>query len=118
MIVVPTEQKGFDAIEKLIGQNISWLNDEAIEWNAKAGRRSSAKPDKKTKDKPSKDKSTSKQKNNTPVAEASEQPHKHNEAPKQNDKRGRKSFHEQVDLEYTDTDHAFGGEEHIPAFLR
>ena len=118
MIVVPTEQKGFDAIEKLIGQNIGWLNDEAVEWDAKAGRRSRAKPDKKTKDKPSKDKSASKNKSKAHEAETFEQSNKHNEAPKQNAKRGRKSFHEQVDLEYTDTDHAFGGEEHIPAFLR
>ena len=36
MIVVPTEQKGFDAIESLIGQPIDWLNDEAVEWDAKA----------------------------------------------------------------------------------
>lgn len=118
MIVVPTEQKGFDAIEKLIGQNISWLNDEAVEWDAKAGRRGRAKPGKKTKEKPSKDKSTSQQNNNKPVTEASEQSYKHDEAPKQNAKRGRNSYHDQVDLEYTDTDHAFGGEEHIPAFLR
>ena len=113
MIVVPTEQKGFDAIEKLIEQNISWLNDEAVEWDAKAGRRGRGKSTNKSKDKPA-----PKQKNETPVKEASEQPSKHDEAPKQNAKRGRKSYHEQVDLEYTDTDHAFGGEEHIPAFLR
>lgn len=118
MIVVPTEQKGFDAIEKLIGQNISWLNDEAVEWDAKAGRRGRAKPGKKTKEKPSKDKSASQQNNNKPETEASEQSYKHDEAPKQNAKRGRNSYHDQVDLEYTDTDHAFGGEEHIPAFLR
>lgn len=118
MIVVPTEQKGFDAIEKLIGQNISWLNDEAVEWDAKAGRRGRAKPGKKTKEKPSKDKSASQQNNNKPETEASEQSYKHDEAPKQNPKRGRNSYHDQVDLEYTDTDHAFGGEEHIPAFLR
>lgn len=118
MIVVPTEQKGFDAIEKLIGQNISWLNDEAVEWDAKAGRRGRAKPGKKTKEKPSKDKSASQQNNNKPETEASEKSYKHDEAPKQNAKRGRNSYHDQVDLEYTDTDHAFGGEEHIPAFLR
>lgn len=118
MIVVPTEQKGFDAIEKLIGQNISWLNDEAVEWDAKAGRRGRAKPGKKTKEKPSKDKSASQQNNNKAETEASEQSYKHDEAPKQNPKRGRNSYHDQVDLEYTDTDHAFGGEEHIPAFLR
>ena len=113
MIVVPTEQKGFDAIEKLIGQNIGWLNDEAVEWDAKAGRKGRGKSAQKSKDKPA-----SQQKNDKPAKETSAQPQKHDEAPKQNAKRGRKSFHEQVDLEYTDTDHAFGGEEHIPAFLR
>ena len=114
MIVVPTEQKGFDAIESLIGQPIGWLNDEAVEWDAKAGRRGRGKPaDKKSKGKPTaktKDLETS---NDAPV-----QNKQQNEAPKRNAKQGRKPYHEQTDLEYTDTDHAFGGEEHIPAFLR
>ena len=113
MIVVPTEQKGFDAIEELIGQKIEWLNGEAVEWDAKAGRKGRGKSTQKGKDKPA-----SKQKNDAPAKETSAKPQKHDEAPKQNAKRGRKSYHEQVDLEYTDTDHAFGGEEHIPAFLR
>lgn len=113
MIVVPTEQKGFDAIESLIGQKINWLNDEAVEWDAKAGRRNRGKPAQK-----SKEKAASKPKDSTPSKDTSEQVQKHDEPPKQNAKRGRKPYHEQVDLEYTDTDHAFGGEEHIPAFLR
>lgn len=113
MIVVPTEQKGFDAIESLIGQKINWLNDEAVEWDAKAGRRNRGKPAQK-----SKEKAASKPKDVTPSKDPSEQVQKHDEPPKQNAKRGRKPYHEQVDLEYTDTDHAFGGEEHIPAFLR
>lgn len=113
MIVVPTEQKGFDAIEKLIGQNINWLNDEAVEWDAKAGRRGRGKSPAKAKEKPA-----AKSKKEVLPKQTTEQPSKHNEAPKQNPKAGRKPYHEQSDLEYTDTDHAFGGEEHIPAFLR
>lgn len=115
MIVVPTEQKGFDAIESLIDQPISWLNDEAVEWDAKAGRRGHSKaPAKKGKDKPA-----SKQSKTEEATEKQVETRKnHNETPKQNAKRGKKSYHEQVDLEYSDTDHAFGGDEHIPAFLK
>ena len=113
MIVVPTEQKGFDAIESLIGQKIEWLDNETVEWDAKAGRRGRGKPVAKAKEKPS---SKPKAKE---VANAEKPPTKnHNEAPQKNTKRGKKSYHEQVDLEYSDSDHAFGGEEHIPAFLR
>ena len=114
MIVVPTEQKGFDAIESLIGQKIEWLDDTAVEWDAKAGKRGRGKsPRKKADDRPAKAASQPKQ--------ADPAPKNHNErddAPKKNAKRGRKSYHEQSDLEYSDTDHAFGGDEHIPAFLR
>ena len=114
MIVVPTEQKGFDAIESLIGQKIEWLDGEAVEWDAKAGRRGGrSKPAKKSK--PS---TKAKDQGREKSAEAEDQVQKHYEAPKQNAKRGRKPHHEQIDLEYSDTKHAFGGEEHIPAFLR
>jgi len=113
MIVVPTEQKGFDAIENLIGQKIEWLGGKAVEWDEKAGRRGRGKSVKKAKPSP-KTKDQGKEKS----AETADKPKKHDEAPKQNTKRGRKSHHEQIDLEYSDTNHAFGGEEHIPAFLR
>jgi len=38
MIVTPLDQKGFEAIEKLIGNKIDWMG-EPVEWDAKAGRR-------------------------------------------------------------------------------
>ena len=118
MIVVPTEQKGFDAIESLIGQEISWLDDKKVEWDAKAGRRGRGKPAKKSNDKHGHKPKAAEQKPAETPSQPQEPTKKHDEAPKHNIKRGRKSHHEQTDLEYTDTDHAFGGEEHIPAFLR
>ncbi len=114
MIVVPTEQKGFDAIEDLIGQKIDWLDDESIEWDAKAGRRGRGKTSrKKAEDRPAKNTPQPK-----PAQSATTNQNERDQAPKQNAKRGRKSYHEQTDLEYSDTNHAFGGDEHIPAFLR
>lgn len=113
MIVVPTEQKGFDAIESLIGQKIEWLDDEAVEWDAKAGRRGRGKSTAKSKDKPSK--KANKAETSEEKATTSKN---YNETPRKDVKKGRKAYHEQVDLEYSDSDHAFGGDEHIPAFLR
>lgn len=124
MIVVPTEQKGFDAIEKLIGQPISWLNDEAVEWDAKAGRRgrgksASKKPSAKSKEKPSRKPDQTEVKADEKPAEARQEKFSERKSePKQHEKRGRKSYHEQTDLEYSDSKHAFGGDEHIPAFLK
>ncbi len=116
MIVVPTEQKGFDAIESLIDQKINWLNDEAVEWDAKAGRRGRGKSAKGGKAKPA-PKAKDRKPNDAP--DSTDTNIKHSEAPKQNNKRGgKKPYHEQVDLEYSDAKHAFGGDEHIPAFLR
>ncbi len=114
MIVVPTEQKGFDAIESLIGQKIEWLDDKSVEWDAKAGKRGRGKSSrKKSEDRKSKTPAEAK------YSEARSEKHfERDEKPKQNAKRGRKSNHEQTDLEYSDTNHAFGGDEHIPAFLR
>ena len=109
MIVNPTEQKGFDAIEDLIGQKIGWLG-EVVEWDAKAGRRGGkgrGKPESKAKSsKPSKEK-------------GSDQKKQPGENPKASEKRrGRKSNHEQNDIIHSDESHAFGGEENIPEFLR
>ncbi|MEM9279890.1 MAG: DEAD/DEAH box helicase [Pseudomonadota bacterium] len=91
MIVTPEEQKGFEAIEKLIDKKIDWMGDP-VEWDEKAGRRRRKKP------KSAKD-----------------------EAPKRSEKQPnkskRRSDHGQQDIVHTDTGHAFGGEEHIPAFL-
>ena len=114
MIVVPTEKKGFDAIENLIGQKIEWLDDKAVEWDAKAGKRGRGKSSRK---KPEDRKA--KAPTQTKHDEAPKEKHnERDEKPKQSAKRGRKSHHEQSDLEYSDTNHAFGGDEHIPAFLR
>jgi len=113
MIVVPTEQKGFDAIEQLIGQNIDWLGGDAVEWDAKAGRRGRGKSAKKSKERPDK-KTSAPARQKASVSKTSER-----EKPSgSKTKRGSKSNHDQIDLEYTDTNHAFGGDEHIPAFLR
>ena len=38
MIVTPLDQKGYEAIESLIGEEIEWRGDK-VEWNAKASRR-------------------------------------------------------------------------------
>lgn len=115
MIVVPTEQKGFDAIENLIDQKISWLDDKPIEWDAKAGRRGRGKPAKNSKNKPAQAKTTVKQNSET---EAPTKSQERPPAPRNENKPGRNARHNQVDIKHTDDDHAFGGEENIPAFLR
>ncbi len=101
MIVMPTEQKGYDAIESLIEQEINWLGDK-VEWDAKAGRRRGAKKNTKS-EKPSAAKNEKKQ----------------DAQPRSNEKRSKPKKHNaQEDIALSDESHAFGGEEHIPAFLR
>lgn len=120
MIVVPTEQKGFEAIEKLIGQDISWLNDEAVEWDDKAGKRKRGrgKSSSKEKEKPARNAKPEKQDDTQATENTGNSRKNHNESTKKPAKRGNHANHDQVDLEYSDRDHAFGGEEHVPAFLR
>ena len=118
MIVVPTEQKNFDAIESLIGQKIKWLDDEAVEWDAKAGKRGRGKSAPKGKEKAVKPNKTAKADKQEATDKPAESRKNHNENASKGNKRDKKSNHEQVDLEYSDREHAFGGEEHIPAFLR
>jgi len=113
MIVVPTEQKGFDAIEQLIGQKIEWLGGDAVEWDAKAGRRGRGKSARKPREHSDK-KTPASAKEKNPSSKVAERDTTSGSKPR----RGRKSNQDQVDLEYTDTNHAFGGDEHIPAFLR
>jgi len=98
MIVMPTDQKGYDAIEKLIDQDINWLGDK-VEWDAKAGkRRGKKKMDKSEK----------------PTTEAKkDKPRRQNE-----NQKNTRSKNQQEDLTLSDESHAFGGDEHIPAFLR
>ncbi len=109
MIVTPVDQKGYEAIESLIDMKIDWLNNEKVEWDEKAGkrRRKSSRSDEKsgerqTSGKPSKAKSGKKE-------------------PKSRDtkRQSKRDTYDQVgEIIHSDTGHAFGGEENIPAFLR
>lgn len=111
-IVTPKDKKGFDAIEKLIDQKIEWQGND-VEFSAKEKRGKkpvTEKPASKTSDKPAN--------NNTP--EKAAQPSAPQPSRSQNERpprrgRGRDN---QVDLILTDESHPFGGEEHIPAFMR
>ena len=112
MIVTPVEQKGYDAIEKLIDREIEWLGDK-VEWDAKAGRRGRGKPsgksgagDRKTS---SRDRGKSGQ-----GAKSAKPDKKRSDKPRSDKPRNDK----QNDQTHSDADHAFGGEEHVPAFLR
>jgi len=98
MIVSPVEQKGYDAIEKLIGKEIDWIGDK-VEWDEKAGKRRGKRKDDKSK---------------------KSETRSNNEKPGKFDRKGTKNKRENTvqDLVLSDEDHAFGGEEHIPAFLR
>lgn len=126
-IVTPKDQKGFDAIETLIKQTIEWQG-EAVVWGGKGKRGkkpTAATPaENQTKNQtpktPTSKTSGSKAANNNAPAEAerdasSQQPSRtQNERPPRRG-RGRDN---QVDLILTDESHPFGGEEHIPAFMR
>lgn len=94
MIVTPEEQKGFEAIEKLIDMKIQWMGDP-VEWDAKAGKKRRG----------SKSKSQDKGK----PANLSKR--------SQNDKSGRNRKNSGESINYSDASHAFGGEENVPAFL-
>ena len=102
MIVTPEDQKGFEAIENLIGKKIPWQG-EIVEWDEKA-RRKSRRKNEKTRDR-RKEKTASK-KSSPPVE-------------KQNSKSGKKNRNTGIEeCNHTDQSHAFGGEEFVPAFLR
>jgi len=129
MIVTPLDQKGFEAIERLIGEEIEWQGDK-VEWNAKASRRgkpggrptqskSSDKPEKGKPQRGPKSKSTDTKNVSKPVESSSDQQRSvkkdqvSRSAPK---RRGRDDG--QVDLKTSDDKHAFGGDEHVPDFMR
>ena len=115
MIVTPVDQKGFDAIESLIKQKIDWQGD-AVEWDARAGRRGRGKPASKSTSKPAAKSKPAK--NSKPEAKAEAAPRaakKPNEFAKKS--RAPKDEHHK-NVVQSDKEHAFGGEEHIPAFLR
>ncbi len=101
MIVTPEDRKGYDAIEALIGKEIEWDSDK-VEWDAKAGRGRRRRPEKKD---PKAAKDT--------AGSGSRPSGRRKKAENANDRK--QSVGE---IDYTDASHAFGGEEHIPAFLR
>lgn len=118
-MVTPLDQKGFEAIEALIGEAITWDGD-AVEWDAKASRKGrgraksagKAKPRKATSDRPIAQDAANDDKQ-SPLDEKSQR--------KRNQKNRRKSRacdDDQIDLITSDDNHAFGGDEHVPAFLR
>ncbi|MGB7286053.1 MAG: DEAD/DEAH box helicase [Salaquimonas sp.] len=137
MIVTPLDQKGFEAIESLIGEDINWQGDK-VEWNAKASRR--GKPGGKPSGKPAGRSSSAKgakpkadakpadKRGPKPVSQSDDQetdtrPVRNVRAKpdRETDKRpprNRERNDGQVDLAIKDEAHAFGGEEHIPDFMR
>jgi len=94
MIVTPDDRKGFEAIEELIEIKIEWRGEQ-VEWNEKPGRRRSKKAPEKPSPKP-----------------ANENREKRGKKP-----RNDRSSHQVEEVNHSDTSHAFGGEEHVPAFL-
>jgi superfamily II DNA/RNA helicase len=131
MIVTPLDQKGYEAIESLIGEEIVWTGDK-VEWDAKASRRgkpggragaktgSSSGNKRNAKsggeeaaaERPKRGRKPKQEVADTPVVEQQAKP-EDSRAP-----RGRGRSDGQVDLTNVDESHAFGGEEHIPDFMR
>ncbi|MDJ0612780.1 MAG: DEAD/DEAH box helicase [Rhizobiaceae bacterium] len=99
MVVTPEEQKGFEAIEKLIDKEIDWLGDK-VEWDERAGKKRRGK----------------KGKSDRPEKSRSKAPKQANEAEeaRPRNRRGKDIIPE---IDHSDATHAFGGEEHVPAFL-
>ena len=102
MIVTPEDQKGFDAIESLIGQEIDWSGDK-VEWDERSGRKKKKRSDKKE------------SRAKSPKSDEATPSDKKSKRPRRNE-RDRDASSEAIN--HTDTSHAFGGEEHVPAFLR
>ncbi|MCB1385244.1 MAG: DEAD/DEAH box helicase [Nitratireductor sp.] len=131
MIVTPVDQKGFEAIEQLIGETIEW-DGETVEWDARAGRRGrgrakDAKPARST-GRRSESRDGGSQREAAPKRD-SERRDRTQEEPRRDARdsgrsrtrdRGndRGSDRGQVDQVHSDKNHAFGGEEHVPAFLQ
>lgn len=105
MVVTPEEQKGFEAIETLIEKEIDWIGDK-VEWDARAGKKRRGK-----KAKPEKtEKSTTSAKPSPKSSPRDNQP----EEKRPRNRRGKDIIPE---IDHSDSSHAFGGEEHVPAFL-
>ena len=108
MIVTPIDQKGYEAIEELIDLKLNWVNDEKVEWGKKSRKRGNKGKSAKTAQR-------------TPQKERSEKTSRNTDkligqSTRKSSVRGRD---DQVgEIIHTDSNHAFGGEENIPAFLR
>lgn len=114
MIVNPLEKKGFDAIEKLIEKDITWLG-EPVEWSARGDKRGRGK---KQSAEPQKNKPASAKKPSKPVPVQENGPAKDQKSENGRPSNNRGSKKTAVDaIDYSDSSHAFGGEENIPAFL-
>lgn len=132
-IATPVDQKAFEAIEKLIGETIEW-EGEPVEWDARAGRRGrggrstsdrgasggrKATGGRKSADKPAK---TVKPASDAP-AEKDEKPRRDSTRKKTASSKPRRDTGKPAprggrELVTSDDSHAFGGEEHVPDFLR
>ncbi|WP_075996268.1 DEAD/DEAH box helicase [Salaquimonas pukyongi] len=153
MIVTPVDQKGFEAIEDLIGETIEWQG-EKVEWDARAGRRgrgrgkpsrpekparrqreggdkASAKSGDRGREKDSgKDRERGGRKERTEARDARDTApaerkraakgagRDDNRSEKRSGRSGGRRNDGQKDLVASDQDHAFGGEENVPAFLQ
>ena len=95
MIVTPSEQKGFDAIEELIEKKVDWLGDP-VEWDEFGGKRRRGKKARPESGKAKPDKQDGQSKSS---------------------KKGGGKDHQIGAIDYSDAAHAFGGEENVPAFL-
>ncbi|MGI9400195.1 MAG: DEAD/DEAH box helicase [Rhizobiaceae bacterium] len=123
MLVCPTDQKGFTAIEKLIGESIEW-DGEPVEWDERAGKRrrnTKSRSDTRSKGKTGDGNRGSRKKvDEMTTGQNSGKSHKSDK----NDSVGRRQSQKKTEerdvgiLEHADNDHPFGGEENIPAFLR
>ena len=139
MIVTPADQKGFEAIEELIGETIEWQGDK-VEWDARAGRRGrgrgkSSRPERAERPEKSargekkgesRNRSERSGERSSDTRAGRDRPARENDRADRGETRhgrgpergGKRQDDRQKDLVASDRDHAFGGEEHIPAFLR
>ncbi|MCB1422356.1 MAG: DEAD/DEAH box helicase, partial [Nitratireductor sp.] len=128
MIVTPVDQKGFEAIEELIGETIEWQG-EKVEWDARAGRRGRGrgKPSRPEKSSRGSEHSDRKSENRGERNDTRrERPSEERKRPARDDNRDSRGSgrgrsrrdDDQKDLVASDHDHAFGGEENVPAFLQ
>ena len=136
MIVTPVDQKGFEAIEELIGETIEWQG-EKVEWDARAGRRGrgrgkSSRPEKSSRSSERGERKSggrgnhnegrkegrSEARSERPSAERKRPAREEDRAAKGSGRGRSRRDDGQKDLVASDHDHAFGGEENVPAFLQ